>query len=566
MKLKWFIPTLLLTLFFLLPTQASAVEFSITNVHINAYLQENGNVKIEETHTYQFNGEFNGITRELIPKTGTEIIQLEASENENILKIEKDKTLYRIYRSGEDETITVTIRYTIVNGVDVYPDVSEFYWPFFDKSNKSDYENLSITIHPPQASDKVIAFGYDEAFGKETIASEGIVHFDFGYVSKKENGDIRVVYPSQLFSSAPLASEKLMEKAILQEQEKGIATALNREENRELLSTISSILLPVFAIILGILMTFTWIKARSLKRRILQELAGVTGTPKQYMSLPATILFTNYHLPPQAIAAALLDLVRLGYVKKLSNNSFQLINRNVTETHQDILIKWLFDEIGADNEFSFKNLDEYMKNKKNHTKFTKYQSMWVQAITKEVNERELYEKKTTYRMLIGFSSLILIPFLFFFPVYGLFVSFFFTIVLFLTVIIYAISYRPRTETGARVFLEWSLLKKNFPSLSQDDWDLWTEDEKMRAFIYALGLNEKKMQKKNEKLVSIFQKPVDHAQSTSFSGINITTLILLASIASPGFSTASNTATQSGSSSFSGGGAGAGGGGGGSGAF
>ncbi len=38
----------------LLPQHVFAVDFSIENTEINAYLQENGDVQVTEQHTYEF--------------------------------------------------------------------------------------------------------------------------------------------------------------------------------------------------------------------------------------------------------------------------------------------------------------------------------------------------------------------------------------------------------------------------------------------------------------------------------------------------------------------------------
>ena len=90
---KWRIPLTfiigIIIVLFLFPKQGLAVEYSITNVEIDAYLQENGNIEVKETHTYSFDGEFNGITREIIPKEGSWITEFKAIENGKPLRIEK---------------------------------------------------------------------------------------------------------------------------------------------------------------------------------------------------------------------------------------------------------------------------------------------------------------------------------------------------------------------------------------------------------------------------------------------------------------------------------------------
>src|SRR5690625_2489640 len=166
-KMMSFILVLAALLIFPLP--ALAVDYSIDQMQIDAYLLDDGNANVTEKQTYVFDGEFNGITRSLIPKEGTKIVNVEATENGEKRKIEQEDNEYKIYRSGKDEQVTIELSYTIEDSVERYPDVAQFYWPFFDKSNESDYEQLDVFVHPPEPTDKVIAFGRSEErrVGKE---------------------------------------------------------------------------------------------------------------------------------------------------------------------------------------------------------------------------------------------------------------------------------------------------------------------------------------------------------------------------------------------------------------
>ncbi|MBP3950154.1 DUF2207 domain-containing protein [Bacillus suaedae] len=51
--------------------------------------------------------------------------------------------------------------YLIEDGVTAYADVAEFYWPFFDDRNDSSYEQLTITVHPPEPTSGKIYYCND---------------------------------------------------------------------------------------------------------------------------------------------------------------------------------------------------------------------------------------------------------------------------------------------------------------------------------------------------------------------------------------------------------------------
>ncbi|MEH7179174.1 DUF2207 domain-containing protein [Neobacillus vireti] len=560
---KWFACLLLFAMLFLFPHQGLAMDYSISNVKTDAYLQDNGDVKVEETHTYEFFGEFNGITREVIPKEGAVISQFAATEDGQLLRIEKEDDLYKVHRKGTDETITVKLQYIIENGMEIYQDTAQFYWPFFDERNESDYENLTITIHPPKQTNDVIAFGYDEATNTETIQGDGSVLFQLGYVPYGTNGDIRVAYPVSLFPAAPQTSNKPMKEEILKAKQDLIDQAAAEAAIKETLSTIGKIGIPVFTIILLLLMFKDWITARTKRNDLMREGTKFLTVPKQIMSLPATIAFTNNrYLPPQAMAAGLLDLVRQGYVKKTSNDRFQLINRKSPFPHENVLMEWLFDKIGSNNTFSFDDLSTYTRNKLNQPHYHTFQTQWRQAVNHEIDSYTLYENKKAYRLLIGFSSILLLPFLFLFPIYGLMGSFAATLVLLIPVILYAILYRPKTWEGARIAYEWKQFKTRFKELPQAEWEKWSEDDQMRAYIYGLGISSKEIDRKYDVLIEALTSDIDSYDAGAgiypilFIGPDTSAKFREANDSVSGGTTSSSSSSSSGGTSGGGGGSGA----------
>ncbi|MFB5661926.1 DUF2207 domain-containing protein [Alteribacillus sp. HJP-4] len=564
-----FIPAL----FLLMPLHASAADYSITGTTIDAFLQEDGSVDVEESHTYEFDGDFNGITRELFPKEGTNITDLKAEENGESLEVEKEETMYRIFRGGEDETITVDISYHIEDGVDVFPDTADFYWPFFDSSNESEYENVIVTVHPPAQTDEVIAFGYDEAFETEEIQSNGSVIFDLGEVPEGTKGDIRTAYDKELFPAASLTADQPMRDNILAEQEEGIESAAAREHMQDRLTVIGWAVLPVISLALLGFWVMIWIRTQMKYAAVKRDFQTAGRIPRQKMSLPATLVYTNYQsLPSEAQPAALLDLVRKGYVEKLSDTRFRVLTRDGALAHEKVLLNWLFDEIGKDGEFSFDDLKAFTKNKKNHAAYRSIQNKWQKEIKNEVKIRELYEDYTKWRWIFGVAGLIMIPPTIIFPIFGLLGGLFVSLLLLIALIATTVFLNIRTVEGAEISYEWRKFKEEFKNLTPAEWNAWSEDERMRAFIYGIGINDKSLRRKNEELLSLFKNSTASAGGSlqsagTYSGADLTTIALVAPIASSSFQSANASANPAASSSGgTGGGTGAGGGGGGSGAF
>ena len=394
---------------------AFAVKFSITETSIDAYLQSDGTVEVHETHTYSFDGVFNGITRELIPKKGASIAQFAAYENGQALQTEREDNLYRVYRGGDSEAITVDLYYTIENGMAFYPDVGEFYWPFFDRRNKSDYERLTITIHPPEpTAAEVIAFGADEAFATETILDNGTVVFQLGHVPAGRNGDIRVAYDAGLFAAATLTSDQPMRDTILQAQQDGIERVSKSVHRQHRVEQIANYVLSMVTVILIVLVVRALVEVGHKRNVILRNLEGAdrSAVPELVMSLPATlhVIHPNINLA-HTLTSALLDLARQGYVERSSEQSFRQIHRESPHLHERILLKWLFDEMSGGEEFHFDDMETYVKKRENHQNYLSFKYNWRKAIKEEMKQHKVYKKSWPIRLFAAALFLVLAIFL-----------------------------------------------------------------------------------------------------------------------------------------------------------
>lgn len=571
--------------FMLFPGTALAVDYSITEVNIDAYLQPDGRVEVQETHTYEFDGKFNGITRELVPKKGSKIIHLTASESGRNLEVEQKRSLYKIHRQGRDEQITVVLTYMIENGVEVYTDVAQFYWPFFDRRNESDYEQMTITVHPPANTSDVIAFGYDEAFQTEEIIAGGAVRFHLGKVPSERNGDIRVAYDAALFPAAELTAERNMMDEILKAEQKLYDKAAARVQMRENLAKTAAVIVPIFTFILLFVFARIIIKGRMRRLDVERQAQRTFFTPKEALSIPATIYFTKGILPTEAMAAALLDLMRKGLISKVDEDRYVRTDPKLDlHQHEHTFLNFLFNEVGSGTEFRFKDLEAYTKNKKNHEKFQTHVAEWRQKVIEEVKQKPLYEKISNLRGLLILASVILLPFVILFPVYELYGWFVAALLLFSGFVTIAAVYRPKTAEGLTILHEWRLLKERLPKITAKQWEALTSDDQMRTYIYGLGSNDQTLLQMNKKLIRTFQPPhsakdsslADRsaanqtgletgAQSPDYVA-NVNMLYMIGALAAANFRTADQTTAATTTSTTGLGGGGVGGGGGGSGAF
>lgn len=477
----------LVFLIFLIPTQVFAVEFSITNTKIDAYLLENGDIDVTEVHDYSFEGKFNGITREIIPKRGAEITDLIANEDGKSLKVEKEGHLYKVHRKGKNEHIKVEIQYTIKNGLEKNVDMTEFYWPFFDKRNESSYENMTITIHPPKPTDDVIAFGYDKAFQKEIFKEDGVVQYKLGYVPAKANGDIRTAYDSDLFPAMKLNSNSNVKENLLKKKEALEENAKKFKEGQKKVSMFGIIAFPIMlALFIGMLL-MEYIRSKRLDALVNQNIKKEQLlVPHQKMSIPATIMHTGT-ITSESVTAALLDLVRKGNVNQISDDEFRLVNRNVEHHHEEIIIEWLFDDIGKDGQFCTEYLNEYIKDKKNLPTYHQRFESWRNAVKKEIENFGINENKPVVKGIFAGLSFLVLPMIIVFMNYEFYFWMIVTIVLFIFGVGKAVYYKPLSFEGRMIKSEWSDFLTRLNEIKSSEWQKVSRDARMRAVIYELGM-------------------------------------------------------------------------------
>ncbi|MCH4827907.1 DUF2207 domain-containing protein [Planococcus halocryophilus] len=554
-KKKSTIALWVLLIFALFPIQALAVEYSISNVTIEAQVNADGTVDVTENHTYRFEGEFNGITREIIPKDGTLVQQFSATDGNRKLKVERQENLYKIFRSGEDETITIEIRYEIQEAIEKFEDGAQFYWPFFDDRNDSDYEQLAITVLPPAPAKNVDFVGYDQAYQTGSLQAGGAVRFDMGTVSAGSNGDVRVIFDEELFptiaqQNGSIRSELTDEKERLEADALAFSVKQNTSRfwGNGLVAAAGALLLALVA------------RARNQARQMkLQAKPKATGfyVPKQKMSIPATLYFTKSSiLTPAVTAAALMELVRKKNIEQLSEEKFKLISRQTDYIHEEKLVELLFDKTGDGEYFETTDLENYTKNELNHSSYNDSITAWRNGVVEEVRDNNLHDKQLFLRGTTGFIGTALFGASIYFGLLDLISLMIVSIITGIFLLAFCF-YSPITFEGHVIREEWKQMQMKMENLDQSEWSSLSQDEKMRAYSYLLGAEEKSINPKTQSFTNAYSDAAFANFGLFYNPVLLTGLFIAAN--------ANTTVSASTTDSFGGGG-GVGGGGGGSGAF
>lgn len=537
----------------LVPTQVYAVDFDITDVQIDAQLNEDGTADVTEQFTYAFEDDFNGITRGLIAKEGTSIENFSATENGKNLKVELEDGVYQVFRAGEDdETIEIELNYEITNAVEKFEDGAQFYWAFFDENNDSEYGDMTISVIPPLPADDVEALGYEEAANTERITDDGTAVFELGSVPDGENANIRAIFEPELFPDAAARGGTVRDD-LAQDREEQENEAAAFAQNQQ---TARVIAIPAIAILGALLLggiLFAWIRTVRRKRQI-RNYPYEFFVPKESMSIPALLHFTNSaFLTPNAISAAILELMRKGNIKQVSEEHFELINRKTDHAHEETLIELLFDFIGGGREFTLGQVEQYTVNELNHPAYNEAIAEWNKNIAAEVKAKSFYEKHPVLRWTASILGGLFIGLAIYTGIYALFPAMAAAIVLAMLAFGFAIAYAPITFDGLEIRHHWRQLKAAMQNLPESQWHALNSDDQQRAYAYLLGSDPKTAERK----AAAFTSANTAADDSSFV---MNPIFMTAIFVSAGTTTASASGGTAGS------GAGVGGGGGGSGAF
>nr|WP_285851365.1 DUF2207 domain-containing protein [Sporosarcina aquimarina] len=553
----------MLVVLIVFPNPAFAEDFTIKDFKIDAQLETDGNVQVKERLTYEFDGSFNGITRDIYPKEDSKISDLHADENGKPLKIEGNGGSYKIYRKAKDENVTIELSYTIEGGVEKYSDMAQFYWPFFDDRNETDFGNVMITVRPPEVTDDVIAMGYDAARGSEKTDKEGTVVFNLGKISAGTNADVRIGFDEALFSEAVRTSDKKIRPVLEKEQQSLIAAQARYDKMHKLSGTVAPYLFGGAVLLLLLIGVYTMRLQNKRREQAVLDYPEAYFVPEAIMSLPSTLRYTVPHVgSTQVQTTALLDLLRKGYIKKEGEDAFRVVSRDTEYEHERLLIEWLFDGFGDGQTFSYSNLDvlegDKLSAQQEVNKYNTLQSAWEKSIREEIDNNHMKGGGKGVRVLSVIVGFLLIAPMIVFGIYGQTMWLLFLIIPSLILVLFGLLYAPKTVKGLGIQYQWDAFRKRLPDVSATDLNDQLDDEQKRAVIFGIGTktwDEKKMEDLNSIYERGYVPPIMYyfpIGTLAYSQLNRADSAVAAST------------TSSSSSSSSGGGVG--GGGGGAGAF
>lgn len=251
--------------------KVEAKSYSIDNMDIQATVQTNGDVKIEQTLTYTFDGSYNGvyitvpinlddstyneviknkrINDNLYNGTGVTIEKLGTLVGNNITEFTKNdnavngsKNVYtstlsgkiytiKLFSPSNNETKKFGINYTIQNLCLRHNDTGELYYNFIGGAWEVPIKKLNIDIRLPNNKQDIKIWGHGPANGESKIVSNQDANFKVSNVQKGQYVAARVIFdvdeniPSSTKSSGIYALDEISK------EEKDIFNHVQEKDN-----------------------------------------------------------------------------------------------------------------------------------------------------------------------------------------------------------------------------------------------------------------------------------------------------------------------------------------------
>ncbi|VYT64398.1 Uncharacterised protein [Clostridium tertium] len=375
--------TILFTLLLIFPKAvfADSKSYSINDLFIDAEIQENGDVLVDETFTYDFNGSFNGIYIDLNMNKidDYEVMEVTTEDNNAVIEIPKsdsnnnntyetilddDKLQIKIYSKSSNETKKFRVKYKVIGAAKKYTDSSLLYWSFYTASSDSPVNNINLNI-------SLKDYPFDLNILKYTVFGDGTF---------KTNTSEELISISGNDLTSDIGIQLNFQKDFLNTEEidRNSTEAIEEDDFK-----IQYLLIPISILILAGIVIFIFVKINNKKFKIeLEKYRAMATFPEdKYLPYipsnlsPALVAYmvNKKDLQWSLVPSTLLYLVKLGVYevdtkvtneKEFNSITFKRIGdiEDKDFSHLETLVNWFKKYENHSNEFTFNEIKKKLEN------------------------------------------------------------------------------------------------------------------------------------------------------------------------------------------------------------
>ena len=503
------------------PRYASAEEdLYITDWVVDATLLDNGDLRISEDITFEFNDKFNGVYRDIVldQTSGLSDITVARVNGDKLsdyslvtkakkgdkgvftLEEEKNKVIVKIFTPSKDERKTYRISYLVKNVAVKYKDTGELYYKFLGKGNETSIGRFIVYISLPYKDDSemIKVYAHGPLNGSIKKIQDDRYQLKVDNVATKTFIEARILFPREFIAgSSNIKNQDRYQEVIDEEatfQAKREQDLQKREDSRKLLNNITLAFSSISVLALAIIL---YQCRRNINKDFIRvEIRDIPEECTPAVAARVTGIYVNSNM----IFATILDLFRKGYVRIsgegeskdiLSNENFVIHKTKDADMfllgHERFFMNWLFDDMGNGQEVSTDDIKYYSKH--SSQKYLESQLTWKKKIKAEADKRGYYDhsKKRQGITLIMLSMISM--------VLGVITAIYTSIYALLSFVIGSVLlpcgislFFRFSEKGYLQYKRWigfqKYWKKHYLELEKED----VLDSLDLSLIYALGLN------------------------------------------------------------------------------
>lgn len=539
--------------FMWLPLVSLAADYDIKHFYIDATLQENGDMDVQELVVMK--GTFNGYEVGIEYNTNSiygasymdnvsiyggpltnekdldinnwnfdfsEFKKVDYAQNGDKLKfIESnysDSNNYRLYYSTDNSTTAFLVKYTLKDVGIAHNDCIEINWNFFSTAFRDDVEDLQIRVNYPI---KMNREDFSWWFHGPLTGSSDIINVNEKYTSvlakvkKLDAGtavDFRTLVPKTGFNESLFSKVNNDDvKESIVESEDAIVAKDNalRKKYRAYFYTIEGLSIGYYVLLVSL---WIYVYKKYDKERKPKFVGEYNREFIDDYNVEVIDYLMNNTITPNAMSASLMNLI---YKKNVSveklpeqknNYKFTLINRDNLNDTENCLVDFLFTTVGGNNEFTTKELKSYASSTKTCNTFMSSYTKWKNKVIEDGKNQGFFDKLPG-RYGYGFFMLFL-AFIIYFASIVLNVDTFIVNTLIFAAIIFIVyigTIKRKSEKGIEHYTRWKAFKKflndfgTFDTKELPEIILW---ERYLVYATIFGLAKKVQKDMNVKIKEI----------------------------------------------------------------
>lgn len=472
---------------------------------IYAQIHGDGSMSVQEVLTYNFNGSFNGILRDIDTSGASAIEEIQVFESsvvgpeslqdislkeyipveegnkgdDGVFTIEEQGGLQSlaIFSPSLSERKTFVITYVLRDVITRYEDIGELYWQFVPGNWDFDLENVTVHINVPKGADieDLKIFGHGPLTGESRRVDAENLIFEAPVIRPGEFLEARLLFPATLVPDI----ENIISKDALDEimeEERGWAEEANLERERHARAySITSGIIGLL-LLLNIVIFIYIYKNYDREHKTNRDMRYFRELPGEYSPAEMSVLYNFGTIGTKDIMATMMDLVRRGYLKletiQVERRVF-LVKKQVEDymftkiravdaglnSHETYLMGWFIEEIGNGESMTLTQLDSYTQASSRAEKFQRQYHSWQKRVQSEAKQREFFDEDLLRGKLLGgvYGFIQIILSLYFMSLGNLLGAV--TLILGVALLIYSIAFKRRSHYGAEQYNLWRAFRR-----------------------------------------------------------------------------------------------------------